>query len=93
MAVYTPQLGATALIDPGRVRLEYPSHSLYISQVKGGDSGTWYCRVDSGLAKGSAYNLMITGRLLKLGQLMEMEHSSFYLHYIQMFLLHQEDLL
>ena len=62
VAVYTPELGATPLIHPSRIRLESPSYSLYISALETGDTGTWYCRVDGRNKHISAYHLKVTGK-------------------------------
>ena len=63
VAVYTPELGATPLIHPSRIRLESPSYSLYISALETGDTGTWYCRVDGRNKPISAYHLKVTGNI------------------------------
>ena len=65
VAVYTPELGATPLIHPSRIRLESPSYSLYISALETGDTGTWYCRVDGRNKHISAYHLKVTGNYLR----------------------------
>ena len=66
MAVYTPQLGATPLIHPARIRLDSPSYSLSISRLETGDTGTWYCRVDGRTKQVTAYNIRVTGENIGL---------------------------
>ena len=61
MAVFTPELGASPLIHPGRIRLDPPSYSLTISRLETGDTGTWYCRVDGRTDQVTAYNIRVTG--------------------------------
>ncbi len=61
MAVYTPELGATPLIHPARIRLDTPSYSLGVSGLETGDTGTWYCRVDGRSNMVTAYNIRVTG--------------------------------
>ena len=61
MAVYTPELGATPLIHPARIRLDTPSYSLGVSALETGDTGTWYCRVDGRSNMVTAYNIKVTG--------------------------------
>ena len=68
MAVYTPQLGATPLIHPARIRLDSPSYSLSISRLETGDTGTWYCRVDGRTKQVTAYNIRVTGENIGLVQ-------------------------
>ena len=62
VAVYTPELGATPLIHPARIRLDTPSYSLGVSGLEAGDTGTWYCRVDGRSNMVTAYNLKVTGQ-------------------------------
>ena len=49
MAVFTPELGATPLIHPSRIRLDSPSYSLTIARLETGDTGT--CQTGRGAAK------------------------------------------
>ena len=65
VAVYTPELGATPLIHPSRIRLDTPSYSLMVSKLETGDTGTWYCRVDGGSKQVTAYHLKVTGEHFK----------------------------
>ena len=64
MAVFTPELGATPLIHPSRVRLDSPSYSLTISRLETGDTGTWYCRVDGRTDQVTAYKVRVTGKTI-----------------------------
>ena len=65
VAVYTPELGATPLIHPARIRLDTPSYSLGVSALETGDTGTWYCRVDGRSNMVTAYNIKVTGEIKK----------------------------
>eukprot|EP00090_Calanus_glacialis_P013507 TRINITY_DN22191_c0_g1_i1.p1 TRINITY_DN22191_c0_g1~~TRINITY_DN22191_c0_g1_i1.p1 ORF type:complete len:1215 (-),score=130.86 TRINITY_DN22191_c0_g1_i1:761-4405(-) len=76
VAVYTPELGATPLIHPSRIRLESPSYSLYISALETGDTGTWYCRVDGRNKPISAYHLKVTDVPSTPGKPLVMSFSS-----------------
>ena len=69
MAVYTPELGATPLIHPARIRLDTPSYSLGVSGLETGDTGTWYCRVDGRSNMVTAYNIKVTGEAELMEQL------------------------
>ena len=69
VAVYTPELGATPLIHPARIRLDTPSYSLRVSSLETGDTGTWYCRVDGRSNMVTAYNIKVTGETEVIKQL------------------------